>query len=144
MSGTGRPTILPVTVAGEQCLVISVPLHINRRRGRKEIIVPAGLTPEEPVEVRTNEPLALTIARAHRWRELLDENHFESASELARSLGLSHAYVGRLLRLTLLAPDIIEAILYGTEPSGLSIAMLAALPLSWQDQRERIVEACGR
>jgi hypothetical protein len=82
--------------------------------------------------------LALTIARAHRWRELLDEGRFRGPSELARALGLSHAYVGRLLRLTLLAPDIIEAVLEGTEPSGLSIAMLAALPLDWEEQRGKI------
>lgn len=136
MSGSAEVTVRRVMVAGEQHLIFSVPLHIKRRRGRKEIIVPGGIRPQD--EPRTNETLALTIARAHRWRDLLDEGRFHSVSELAREVGLSHVYVGRLLRLTLLAPDIIEAVLAGTEPSGLSIATLASLPLDWESQRVRL------
>jgi len=136
VSNRGEVTVRRTVIAGEQHLIFTVPLRIKRRRGRKEIIVPGGISPQE--EPRTNESLALTIARAHRWRELLDEGRFRSVSELARELGLSHVYVGRLLRLTLLVPDIIEAILAGTEPSGLSIATLVSLPLDWESQRAQL------
>jgi len=130
VSASVRPSI----VAGEQHLIVTVPLQMKRRGGRKQIIVPEGIGPE-PAEVRTNEPLALTVARARRWRELLDQGRFGSLSELARALGLSHAYLSRLMRL---APDIIEAMLDGTEPGGPSIAGSAALPAEWEGQREAL------
>ena len=52
--------------------------------------------------------------------------------------GPDHSYVARILRLTLLAPDLIEAILESTEPDGLSLAKLMSLPPSWQEQREHL------
>ncbi len=134
--------VTPTVVAEGDQVVVTVPLRTKRRRGRKEIIVPEGLGPD-PVEVRTNEPLALTIARAHRWRELLDSGRVGTLRGLAQELEVSHAYLSRLLRLTLLAPDLVEAILEGTEPSGLSIAQLAALPLEWEGQREAVEEQAG-
>lgn len=59
------------------------------------------------------------------------------AEELAKRLNADHSYVGRIPRLTLLAPDIIEAILARREPSGLSLAKLTqTLPILWDEQRE--------
>ena len=76
------------------------------------------------------------IARPHRWQKLLDEGKFESVSDLARQIGLDVSFAARLLRLTRLAPDIIEAILTGEEPSGLSLTMLTKqLSVVWEEQR---------
>ena len=61
------------------------------------------------------------IARAHRWQEQIEAGQFATIDELARELGFDRTYVGRMLRLTSLAPDIVEAILRGDEPEGLSL-----------------------
>jgi hypothetical protein len=116
-------------------VVVSVPLQTKRRRGRKEVIVPAGHGPGVPARPRTNEPLALTIARAHRWLKLLEEGRYGSIRALALALGVDNSYAARLLRLSLLAPDIAEAIPDGTEPSGLSLEKLYRAPLDWERQR---------
>ena len=80
--------------------------------------------------------LTITVARAHRWNELLDQGRYASVRELAEAVGLSASYVGRVLNLTLLAPDIIQAVLRGNEPSGLSIGTLRQdLPTRWEKQR---------
>jgi len=85
------------------------------------------------------EALVIAIARAHRWQKLLDDGKFESVSDLAREIGLDVSFAARLLRLTLLAPDIVEAILMGEEPSGLSLTMLTkVLPATWSDQRREL------
>ncbi|MGD0111867.1 MAG: hypothetical protein ABSD48_08370 [Armatimonadota bacterium] len=123
------------SAASDACVVVSVPLQTKRRRGRKEVIVPAGRGPGAPAWPRTNASLALTIARAHRWRELLEEGRFGSIRALALALGVDNSYVARLVRLSLLAPDIVETILDGTEPSGLSLAKLFRAPLDWGRQR---------
>jgi hypothetical protein len=119
-------------------LVVSVPLAMKRRGGRKEIITPGGQTPESPSQSRTNASLALTIARAHRWRELLEQGRYRSIRVLALELGVDNSYVARLLRLTSLAPDIVEAILDGTEPSELSLQKLYRAPMEWERQREEL------
>lgn len=77
------------------------------------------------------------LAQAHRWQELLDTGQVASINELAKELNVDPSYVGCHLRLALLAPDVAEAILAGTEPSGLSLAKLTKpFPLLWDEQRE--------
>jgi len=93
-----------------------------------------GASSKDPAQ----EALVIALARAHRWQEMLDEGEVGSIAELGRSLGVDPTYVGRILRLTLLAPDIVEAILEGNEPSGLSLAKLTqSFPMLWDEQRER-------
>ena len=139
MSGNGRSG----AVADEAVLVVSVPLTLKRRGGRKEVIAPGGGTLTAPARPRTNASLALTLARAHRWRDLLEEGRYGSIRELALELGVDSSYVARLLRLTLLAPDLVEAILDGTESSGLSLEMLFRAPSEWEEQREAL-GACSQ
>jgi len=115
---------------------------MKRRGGRKEIITPGGRTPESRLQSRTNAPLALTIARAHRWRNLLEQGRYRSIRSLAETLGVDNSYVARLLRLSLLAPDIVEAVLHGTEPSGLSLEKLFRAPMEWERQRQEIGASC--
>jgi hypothetical protein len=116
------------------CLVAQVPLRIKRRAGRKEIIVPGGMDSAAAEQVRTNQGLAVTVARAHRWQELLESGRYASIRELALDAGVDNSYLARMLRLTLLAPDIIEAILDGTEPDGLSLEKLYRAPTDWEEQ----------
>ena len=81
------------------------------------------------------------LARAHRWRRLLDRGSYHSAVKLAEAEGVTRSFVNRLLRLTLLAPDIQEAILDGHHPKGLQLNDLALLPHDWGEQRERLIRA---
>ena len=64
------------------------------------------------------------LARAFHWQELIDSGRFASVTELAEALGVDRSYVGRVMRLALLAPDIVDAIVDGREPSGLSLERL--------------------
>jgi hypothetical protein len=131
MSDATRPRL----AAEGDCLVVRVPLRIRRRRGRREVIAPAGLEDTTAAEVPVNRGLALMVARAHRWRELLESGQYATVRALAADLGVDNSYVARILRLTLLAPDLVEAILEGTEPDGLSLEKLYRAPASWEEQR---------
>ena len=122
-------------------ITVHIPMVLKVRAGRKEIILPEELVPENSSARKpaTQETLVIALARAHRWKALLESGRFQSLEELARVLKLDRSYVGRILRLTLLAPDIIMAILDGREPSGLSLGKLTkTLPLDWVEQRKAL------
>ncbi len=121
----------------DQSLVIRIPMQLKKRGGRKEIIVPDGLPGARPSKSRTQEPLIAALARAFHWQDLVDSGKYSSISDLAGALGLDRSYVSRIMRLTLLAPDIVEAIVEGREPSGLSLERLVkGVPVVWAEQRE--------
>lgn len=123
-------------------VVVTVPLTLKRRGGRKE--VDSLNTPRVAASTGAQLPLALTLARAHRWRALLESGRYGTIRELSGALGMDNSYVARLLRLTLLAPDITEAILEGSEPNGLSLEKLFRLPLDWGRQRDALGLASRR
>ncbi len=127
-----------VRLAGQgDGISVHVPMLLKKRAGRKEIIVPDGLDAKAPAEAPPQDALVKAVARAHRWQEILDAGEVGSIRELAKRLRVDRSYVARILRLTLLAPDIIETILAGKEPSGLSLARLTkTLPILWDEQRK--------
>jgi hypothetical protein len=119
-------------------IIVHIPMTLKVRGGRKEIILPEGLAPEgsPAAKTATQMPLVIAVARAFRWKALLESGHYGSITELAAAVNLEKSYLGRLLNLTLLAPDIIQAIREGREPSGLSLEKLTkTLPLDWSEQR---------
>ena len=119
-------------------ILITIPMDLKRRCGRKEIIVPNGLPGAARSKPPTQEPLVTALARAFHWQELLDSGRYSSVTELAEALGVDRSYVGRIMQLSLLAPDIVEAIIRGTEPSGLSLERLVrGIPMVWEEQGER-------
>ena len=104
-------------------VTVRVPLTIRRRGGRKMIIspdgvaMPAGGRSLADIAVTRGDPaLVKALARAFRWRRMLDEGRYGSITELAAANKLDRGYVGRILALTLLAPEIVEAILDGRQP----------------------------
>lgn len=117
-------------------MVVHVSMKFHRHGGRKAIIAPTENC-EAPLEPQ--EELVMALARAHRWQSKLDSGEFKSLRELAAAVNRDTSYVGRILGLTLLAPDIIEAILDGREPDGLSLKKLTcqSLPLLWEEQRKK-------
>jgi hypothetical protein len=110
----------------------------KRHGGRKVIIAPDGGDAWAPAKPRPDETLIRALARAHRWKGLLEEGRFRSAGEIADAEKVTRSFVNRLLRLTLLAPDIQEAILDGLQPKGMMLEQSTGLISSvWDEQRER-------
>ena len=121
-------------------ITVRIPMAFVRRGGRKAIVAPDGGDAWAPSRPRPDEALIRAIVRAHRWKRLLVRGKYSSASELADTEGVTRSFVTRLLRLTLLAPDIVEAILDGRQPKGLQLEELTrALPSAWEEQTQRLL-----
>ena len=114
---------------------VRVPITIRKRGGRKLVVAPDG-TPWSPSRARIDSTLIKALARAHRWKRMLDDGRYGSVSELATAEKLDRGYLGRILMLTLLAPDIVEAILDGRQPVELGVHVLReGFPVEWGEQR---------
>lgn len=121
---------------GGKIICISIPMTFKKRGGRKEIILPQGVRREDRPSERLS-ALQSNLARAFRWQEMLESGEVKSMTDLSKKVRLERTYLARLLQLTTLAPDIVDAIVNGTEPSGLSLARLTdPLPRLWAEQRE--------
>ena len=126
-------------------IVVDIPMQWKRRGGRKVIIAPDGHDAWAPAKPRHDETLIRALARAHRWKRMLEEGVCSSTAEIAEDEKIDRSYVNRLLRLTLLAPDIQEAILDGRQPKGMQLEELTrAMPLAWGEQRELIAASPPR
>ncbi len=120
-------------------IVVDIPMQWKRRGGRKVIIAPDGGDAWAPAKLRPDETLIRALARAHRWKRMLEEGTHGSVSEIAEAEKIDRSYVNRLLRLTLLAPDIQEAILDGRQPKGMQLEELTrAMPSEWGVQRRLV------
>jgi hypothetical protein len=116
-------------------LTIRIPIRLQRRGGRKLIMTPEGAAMPAPKPRRDKAPIK-ALVRAHRWRRRIESGQAKSITDLAEQEGVTDAYVCQLLRLTCLAPDIVEAILDGRQPKGLRLAeMLGNGPVAWEEQR---------
>jgi len=126
-----------------EAVVVHIPAQFRKRNGQQMIIVgedgrPIDARPSAKPkdDRRVNRTLVEAIAKAHRWQEQLESGEYPSVDDLAQSLRVDRSYVSRLLQLTSLAPDLVEAILRGDEPDGLSLAKLRKiLPVRWNELR---------
>jgi hypothetical protein len=115
-------------------LTIRIPIRLQRRGGRKLIMAPEGAAAPARKPSR-DETLIKALVRAHRWRRQIESGRAKSITDLAEQEGVTDAYVCRLLPLTCLAPDIVEAVLDGRQPKGTRLAeMLGNAPMAWQEQ----------
>ncbi len=115
-------------------ITIQVPFRVVKRGGRKEMQLPDGA--EQPR--KADSTLVKALARAFRWKRMLDSGEFATIAELAEREGIAPSYMTRVLRLTLLAPDIVEAILDGKQGPEVTLArVLEPLPAAWNEQRPR-------
>ncbi len=122
----------------ESGIRVHIPMKMKRRGGRKEIIVPQSLNSVMPSRPVYQEALVIAIARAHRWKEMLESGKYGSMIDLASAIGVDRSYMSRLLKFTLLAPDIVEAIIEGREPSGFAIGrLIGSVPDDWEEQRRK-------
>jgi len=133
---TAKPGMPTVHRDGD-AVVIDIPMSFRRRSGRKEVVLPPGAVAASAMPAKPPTPLAIALARAFRWQEMIETGAAKSNSDLARKLKLDQSYVARTIRLASLAPVIIEAVLDGQEPDGLSLwGLRRDVPLLWQEQRE--------
>lgn len=120
-----RATPIPQTVT------LHVPFRVVKRGGRKEMHLPDGARPDR----KADNTLVKALARAFRWKRMLESGEFATIGELAEREGIAPSYMTRVLRLTLLAPDIAEAILDGKQGPEVTLArVLEPFPLTWQHQ----------
>ena len=117
-------------------LTVFVPFKLKRRGGRKLVIMPEGYAP--PAETTgADETLLKALARARHWSRQIETGRRASAKAIAEAETINHSYVSRILRLTFLAPDIVEAIVKGSQPKGLELSdLMAEFPMEWDRQRE--------
>ena len=121
-------------------ITVRVPITIRQRGGRKLVVTPDAGAGWAPQRARIDSTLIKALARAHRWKQMLDDGRYGSVSELATAEKLDRGYLGRILTLTLLAPDIVEAIMDGGQPAELGVHVLReGFPVEWGEQRAMVV-----
>ena len=123
-------------------ITVRVPLAIRRRPGRKAVVMPSAERSPAAVTSRSDPALVKALARAFRYQRLLDEGRYASIGEMAGAERIDRGYLGRVLRLTLLAPDIVQAILDGRQPAELGLpTLMEPFPLEWDVQRTAPAES---
>ena len=116
-----------------ETMTLHVPFRIVKRGGRKEMQLPDAAVPSR----KTDNTLVKALARAFRWKRMLESGEFTTIAELGEREGIASSYMTRVLRLTLLAPDIVEAILDGKQGLEVTLArVLEPFPVEWERQRE--------
>jgi hypothetical protein len=124
--------------ADGKTIIVKIPMKFHRRGGRKLIIAPDGGDAWMSSKPRRDDTLIRAIARARRWQRMLESGTYQSVKELAEAEKINSSYFSRILRLTLLAPDIVAAILDGRQPKGLTLAdLMGPIPVEWESQWER-------
>jgi hypothetical protein len=128
----------PKVIEDGRTVTVRVPISIMRRGGRKLVLAPNGENvTAAPVCRHIDNSMVKSIARAFRWREMLENGDCSTIREIAAAEKINETYVGRVLRLTLLAPDIVEAVLNGRQPPHMQLeSLLRRFPLDWKNQRE--------
>jgi AraC-like DNA-binding protein len=125
-----RVLVIPETI------IVHVPFRLVKRGGRKEMVPPVGAAQPR----RTDNTLVKALARAFRWKRLLESGDYTTIAELAEREGIASSYMTRILRLTLLAPGIVEAILDDRQLAKFQLDdLLVALPGEWEEQRRMLL-----
>ncbi|MFB2532677.1 hypothetical protein ACEYYA_10950 [Paracoccus sp. p3-h83] len=116
-------------------MTIHVPFRVVKRGGRKEMQLPEGAAQAR----KPDNTLIKALARAFRWKRLLETGQFATIAELAEHEGIAAPYLTRTMRLAQLAPDVVEAILDGRQPRHLTLeALRQPLPEAWDAQKQML------
>ena len=119
----GRP--IPETVT------LHIPFRVVKRGGRKEMQLPDSAAQPR----RTDNTLVKALARAFRWKRMLESGEFASISELAEKEGIAFTYMARLMRLSLLSPKLVDAVMEGHQPANITLAnLMDPFPADWKEQ----------
>ncbi|MGX0901797.1 hypothetical protein ACSSV8_000354 [Roseovarius sp. MBR-79] len=123
--------------AVSETVTIHVPFRVVKRGGRKEMQMPDRVRPERTPD----NTLVKALARAFRWKRMLDSGEFATIAELAEREGIASSYMTRVLRMTLLAPDIVEAILDGKHRPEVTLArLLEPFAACFEEQRNSLAK----
>ena len=118
-----------------QMLTVRVPLAVRKVRGGRKLVLTPTSTASRGSSA-TDTTLVKALARAFRWRRMMEAGLYSTINELAAAEKINSSYVSGLLRLTLPAPDIVEAILDGRQPEGMTLpALMEPFPAAWEVQR---------
>ena len=121
--------------ADGRLLNIRVPMTFTTRGGRKLVIAPDGAPSWAKPRARVDNTMIKALGRAFRWRKLLETGVYATVEEIAAAEKINTSYVSRILRLTLLAPEIVEAILDGCQPADMTLAgLMRPFPVIWREQ----------
>ena len=116
-------------------ITVRVPLAFRRRGGRKQVVTPEGAPAWAP-PTQVDSTLVKALGRAYRWQRMLESGRYSSVAELAEAERINSSYVARVLRLTLLALDILESIMNGEQERAVTVdQLLRPFPIEWSAQR---------
>ena len=115
-------------------VTIKVPFAVRKRGGRKLVLAPDG-APAPPSAPHIDSTLVKAIARAFRWQKMLETGRYATIKEIAKAEKINASYVSRVLRLTLLAPRTVEAILDDRVAEAPTLAeAMGVFPVVWERQ----------
>ena len=118
-------------------ITVHVPFRFRKRGGRKEMVLPPGTPTQRP---RVDNALVKALARAFRWKQMLENGEFATVKELSERERIAPSYLTRVLQLTLLAPDLVEAILDGRQPEHVTLDLMRKpYPVAWEEQCTRFL-----
>ena len=132
---TGDPMLVR---ALDGAVTVSIPIRIRRVSGRKQVMVPPGVSATaigEPVQ----SAMQIALARGHRWLRQIESGQVANLAAIAKAENVDNSYVSRMVNLTTLAPDIVAAILDDGMPNHVTLFDLAVDPPAlWDKQREKL------
>lgn len=115
---------------------INLPMTFKKRGGRKVIVLPDGTQGNPALKATIDNTMVKALARAFRWQALLENGTYGCLDEIARAERIGASFVSRIIRLSLLAPDIVDAILDGRQPAHLTLKdLMGPFPVEWSRQR---------
>ena len=118
-----------------ETVTVHIPFRLVKRGGRKEMQLPEGASGQRKMD----NTLIKALARAFRWKRMLESGDFTTIAELADREGIAPSYMTRVMRLTLLAPDIVETILDGKQgPEATRGRVLEPFPQCFEAQRSSL------
>ncbi len=122
---------------GRDVISIDIPMTFKKRGGRKVIVLPDGSHGHPSPAATIDNAMVKAIARAFRWQKLLENGTYSCIDDIAKGERICPSFVGKVFRLSLLAPDIVDAILDGCQPVHLTLKdLIKPLPAEWEEQRQ--------
>ena len=121
-----------------QMLTVRIPLAVRKQRGGRKLVLTPGGMASRGVSA-TDTTLVKALARAFRWRKMLETGRYGTIAEIAVAEKINDSFVSRLLRLTLLAPEIVQAILDGRQQEGMTLPeLMGPFPMEWEEQFSKL------